>query len=124
MFKKIRDFLFSEYEWIVDCTELVTEDDIQKNRIYAAFGYLIFFIPLVFADNSPFARFHCNQAIINLLLSTIVAALLSLIPYVGVLLLIAQEILCIIFAVRGMVFALRKKAIGIPLVGWITLLKY
>ena len=124
MFKKIKDFLFFEYEWIVDCTELVPPDDIEKNRVYAALGYLIFFIPLVFADSSPFARFHCNQALINMLLSTIVAVVLSFIPYAGVVLLIVQEVLCIVFAVRGMVYALKGKAVGIPLVGWITLLKY
>lgn len=124
MFKKIKESLFSEYEWIVDCTALVAPDDIKKNRIYAALGYFIFFIPLVFADDSPFARFHCNQALINILLSTIVAVVLSFIPYAGIVLLVVQELLCIAFAIRGIVYALKGNAVGIPLVGWITLLKY
>ena len=37
---------------------------------------------------------------------------------------ILQELLCLIFAVRGMILSYQGKARSIPLVGWITILPY
>lgn len=116
---RIRNYLRT-----LDVTNLISEKDIQQSRISAACSYIFFFVPLIFQEDKHFARFHCNQAMLNLLLSTVVAVLLSIVPYAGPFLLLAQEIICIGFAARGVWLAMRGKAVGLPLVGRITLLVY
>jgi len=122
--KKIPKKLFGNFEWVVDFSEFITRRDVKKARVTAALGYILFFIPLVFHGENQYARFHINQAIINLLMSTIGAVVLSMIPYVGPYLMIVTEVLCLIWMVRGFVLALQGKAKGIPLIGWVTIVAY
>lgn len=116
--------MFASYERIVDVTDKVPASDMEKARTSAALAYVFFFIPLILHSDNCFARFHCNQAVINLLLSTVGAVLLGLVPYAGPFLLAAQELVCLIIAVRGICLAARGKAVGIPFVGWITIIRY
>ena len=116
--------LFGNYEWIVDFTDQIPKYDVKKCRISSMLGYLCFFIPMTMHDDRQFARFHCNQSILNLLMSTVVTVLWGMIPYAGPFLLILQELLGLIFAVRGMILSYHGKARSIPLVGWITILPY
>lgn len=110
--------------WIVDFTEHIPSHDICKSKICAVAGYLFFMIPMVFGEDKQFARFHCNQALLNLILSTVVAVLLRMIPIVGAYLAIIQELLCIFFGIRGILLSIKGKARGIPLIGWITIVPY
>lgn len=109
---------------ILDYTEEIPGYDIKKSRISAAFGYLCFFIPLTLHGDRQFARFHSNQALINLLLSTVGAVVLGMIPVAGPYLLLAQEAMCLVLAVRGVVLSLQGKARGIPLLGRIEIIAY
>lgn len=66
--------------------------DYEQNRLAAAFGYVIFFIPLLLCPNSKLGRFAANQGLLGFLatLAVIVAfwivnLLLGWIPIVGVL---------------------------------------
>ena len=120
----IREKLFGNYEWIVDFTGSIRPRDIKKAKWSSVIGYVFFFVPMIMHDDNQFARFHCNQSILNLALSTIVAVLLTMIPYIGPYLMAIQEVLCVIWMIRGMIYAAKGKAIGIPLVGWITILPY
>ena len=122
--KSVRDKLFGNYEWIVDFTEQIRPKDIKKAKVSSVIGYIFFFVPMIMNDDNQFARFHCNQSILNLALSTVIAVLISLIPYIGPYLIALQEVLCIIWMVRGMILAAKGKAISIPLVGWITVVPY
>ena len=122
--RSVRDKLFGNYEWIVDFTGSIRPRDVKKAKVSSIIGYIFFFVPMIMHDDNQFARFHCNQSILNLALSTIVSVLLSMIPYVGPYLMALQEILCVIWMIRGMIYAARGKAVGIPLVGWITILAY
>ena len=123
-FRKIAKALFGNYQWVVDFTESITRRDVKAHRGSAMWAYVIFFAPLIFAEGSSFARFHANQSMINLILSTVVAGCLGMIPVVGPVLLPLQEVLCLVWAVRGIILAKQGKAVSIPLVGWITLLAY
>ena len=118
------DKLRRNYRWKVDFTDEIPVWDIQKSKPSAALGYLFFMIPMIFQDDRQFARFHCNQSILNLLLSTVMAIVWRMIPVVGPFLMLAQELICIFLAIRGMVLAARGRAVGIPLVGWITIVPY
>ena len=122
--RSVREKLFGNYEWIVDFTGSIKPRDVKKAKTSSVIGYLLFFVPMVMHDDNQFARFHCNQSIINLALSTVIAVLLGMIPYAGVFLMALQEILCVIWMIRGMILAAKGKAISIPLVGWITILPY
>ena len=123
-FKKTKEKLFGNYERVVDFTESIPAYDRKDSRVSAAFAYLLFFVPLVFTEDRQFARFHANQSLVNLLLSTLGAVLLSFVPFVGPFLMAGQELLCLVWLVRGVVLALQGKAKSIPLVGWITLIAY
>ena len=123
-FGSVRDKIFGNYEWIVDFTGSIRPRDVKKARVSSIIGYIFFFVPMIMHDDNQFARFHCNQSILNLALSTVVSVLLSLIPYIGPYLMALQEILCVIWMIRGMIYAAKGKAISIPLVGWITILPY
>ena len=123
-FRKLKNKLFGRYERVVNFTEFIPAHDVRASKVSAVFAYIFFFVPLIFCDDRQFGRFHANQSLVNLLLSSLGAVLLSFIPYVGPFLMIAQEALCLVWAVRGMILAGRGKAISIPFVGWITLLAY
>ena len=123
-FGSVRDKIFGNYEWIVDFTGSIRPRDVKKARVSSIIGYIFFFVPMIMHDDNQFARFHCDQSILNLALSTVVSVLLSLIPYIGPYLMALQEILCVIWMIRGMIYAGKGKAISIPLVGWITILPY
>ncbi len=122
--KSVRDKLFGNYEWIVDFTPSIRSKDIKKAKASAIIGYVFFFVPMIMNDDNQFARFHCNQSILNLALSTVAAVLISLIPYIGPYLMALQEVLCAVWMVRGMILAAKGKAVSIPLVGWITIVPY
>ena len=123
-FQTLKEKLFGNYERVVDFTEYIRKKDAEKTRIASAFGYLLFFVPLIWHDDSQFARFHTNQSLINLILSTIGAVILGFVPYAGMFLVMIQELLCVIWAIRGIYYALNRKAVGIPFVGWITIVPY
>lgn len=123
-FASLKDRLFGNYERVVDFTSYIKRRDIKSSRISAAAGYVMFFIPLVFNGDNQYARFHANQSLINLILSTVGAVLLGMIPYAGPFLMMLQELLCVIWLVRGIIFSLKGKAVGIPFVGWITIFAY
>lgn len=108
----------------IDFTEEIPQYDMQKSRVTAILGYLCFLIPLVFHEDKQFARFHANQSLLNLLLATVFTVLLSLIPVFGLVLVILQQIICAGILIRGMVLAGKGRAVGIPVVGRITLIPY
>ena len=123
-FSALKRRLFGGYEWIVDFTDQIPKYDVKKCRISSMLGYLCFFIPMTMHDERQFARFHCNQSIINLILSTVIADIWGMIPYIGSYLMIQQEVLCLIFMIRGMILSYKGIARSIPLVGWITIYPY
>lgn len=123
-FRALKATLCARDTWRFDFSDEIPEYDIYHSKVTAILAYLIFFIPLVFHDDQQFARFHCNQALLNTLLSTIGATVLGVIPYVGLPLLLITELFCLFNAIRGMILAARGKAVGIPLFGKITLLAY
>ena len=123
-FKNLKEKLFGNYERVVDFTKSIPAYDRKESKVSAAFAYILFFVPLVFQDDKQFARFHANQSLLNLILSTLGAVVLSFVPYVGPYLMLLQEALCVVWMVRGIVLAIRGEAKSIPFVGWITILPY
>ena len=63
-----------------------TDEDLEKNRVVAALGYLVFFVPLILRSDSKLCRYCANQGLILLVLNVLVNVLcgiLSIVPFVG-----------------------------------------
>jgi uncharacterized membrane protein len=121
-----------------DFSNIFGQDDIQAGKVAALLGYPLFFLPLVIAPNSKFARFHANQgliififAFINSILQNIFRFSFNLIrwgwnwndwrswwsfnPFSLVFNLIGVALLAAI--IYGIVNAANSKAVEIPLIG-------
>ncbi|MDD4797355.1 MAG: hypothetical protein PHO66_06265 [Eubacteriales bacterium] len=98
--------------------------DIEKNKVVSALAYLgiLFFLPLVVCPDSQFGRFHANQGLV-LLLANVALTLLNIIPILGQILYIVGSIVCLVFFVMGLVNTLQGKAVPLPVIGKITILK-
>lgn len=98
--------------------------DVEKNKVIAALAYIIFFIPLLAAKDSPFAMFHANQGLVLLLLSVAVSVLGSVIPILGWFVILPLGGLAVfVFAILGIVNALNGQMKPLPLIGGIKILK-
>jgi hypothetical protein len=42
----------------------VDPDDAEKNKIFGILAYLVFFVPLLAAKDSPYAKYHANQGLV------------------------------------------------------------
>ncbi len=97
-------------------------NDVESNKTMGIVAYFIFFLPLLLTPSkeSPYARFHCNQALLIFLTSiafNIVGSLsFSFISYIGSLAVFALWILGLINAING-------EAKRLPLIGGIELIK-
>lgn len=106
--------------------EKFTQEDIEKNKVFGILAYIIFFIPLIAAKDSPFARYHANQGLIIVLLSIanmIVGMILDNIPIIGWLIGLALSIGIFVLWLIGLLNAVNGKAKPIPLAGGITIIK-
>lgn len=106
-----------------DKTDIMNGRDINNNKLTAALSYIsiLFLIPLFFAKDSKFARFHVNQGVMLFIVSAIIG-LLSIIPIIGFIFRILN-IIAFVFAIIGIVNAVRGKAKELPIIGKYTLIK-
>lgn len=106
-----------------DKTDMMNSSDINNNKLIAVFSYIgiLFLIPLFFAKDSKFARFHVNQGIMLFIVS-IVLGLLSYIPIIGFIFGILN-LVAFIFAIIGIVNVVKGKAKELPIIGKYTIIK-
>ena len=103
--------------------EAFDQTDIDKNKTMAGLAYFIFFLPLVACPDSRFGKYHANQALVLLLFSVFGSIVLNLIPILGWILLIFFPILILVLVVMGLLNGLNGKAVELPVIGKIKLLK-
>ena len=117
-----------------DSTNNYSQDDINKNKIFAVLSYLwiLFFLPLVACPDSKFGRFHANQGLVLLLAGAIggfvmgiIVLVLSMIglAIVGFILMSLFGLVDLILVILGIVNAATGKAKELPIIGRITLIK-
>ena len=108
--------------------------DAQDNKVVAALAYIIFFIPLLAAKESKFARYHANQGLVLFIATvalSIVYSILTSILYtiswrVGF---AVTSILGVVFliptalAIIGIINAVNGKKKPLPIIGGIKILK-
>jgi uncharacterized membrane protein len=106
-----------------------TNEDIEKNKVMALLAYILFFIPLLAAKDSPFAKFHANQGLILFLTNLgiwIISLILDFIPVIGFIIGIVAmlaHIGVVILAVIGILNAVNGKSERLPLIGNYDLIK-
>ena len=98
-------------------------EDIEKNKVISLLAYIIFFIPLLAAPNSKFAKYHANQGLVLLILAIIIEIISRIIPFIGVIIGILGWIFIVILAILGIINAVSGKAKPLPIIGGITIIK-
>lgn len=105
--------------------EIFAEEDIRANKTIAGLAYLIFFLPMVLRPHSAFGRFHANQALLLFVISlgnVFLRMFLSFAPTLGNVVFAIICIVCVVFAILGMLSAFIGKASKLPLIGGLRLL--
>ena len=105
-----------------DITDQFDKDDIEKNKVMGLLAYILFFIPLLAAKDSPFARYHANQGLV-LFLAAILSSVILIIPILGWIIAPILSILITVLAVIGIINALNGKAKELPIIGKFKILK-
>ncbi|MDD2421869.1 MAG: hypothetical protein PHC60_09855 [Heliobacteriaceae bacterium] len=100
-----------------------TAEDIDKNNVISAFAYIIFFLPLVACPDSPFGKFHANQALLLLTTGIVGSIVIKMIPVIGWILLPFFSVLIVIVGVICLVNAFNGKARELPIVGKYRIIK-
>ena len=100
-------------------------DDVQKNKMMAILGYLIFFIPLLTGDHqkSPFVKFHTNQGTILAITGIIGMIFVSIIPFIGLILLPFIGLALFVLFIIGILNAANGTLKQLPVIGKFTIIK-
>jgi uncharacterized membrane protein len=104
-------------------------NDAEKNKVFGILAYIIFFIPLIAAKDSPFAKYHANQGLalfITMIVSLTVLTILSFIPFIGFVFSLLHVLVYLgflVLVVLGIVNAAAGKCVPLPVIGGIKLIK-
>ncbi|MFB4162141.1 hypothetical protein ACE1TF_19910 [Geomicrobium sp. JSM 1781026] len=96
--------------------------DAEENMGLGIVAYILFFVPLLAAKDSAFARHHANQGLLLLLL-VIAVNVIGNIPLIGWLLYPVGMLLVLVLFVVGIVNATQKTKKSLPIIGGINLIK-
>ncbi len=113
---------FNEFNNTADTTSEYDAQDIEKNKVMAVLAYILFFIPLLAAKESKFARFHTNQGLV-LFLGGIIASVVAVIPVIGWIIAPIAGLVITVLAVIGIINALNGRAKELPVIGKFKILK-
>ncbi len=100
-----------------------TNEDIEQNKLISALAYIIFFLPLVAAQDSAFGRFHANQGLLLLIVGFVGNFVLTIIPVIGWLLIPFFTLFIFVLALMGFVNTINGKAKELPIIGSYQLIK-
>ena len=113
---------FNEFNNTADTTSEYDAQDIEKNKVMAVLAYILFFIPLLAAKDSKFARFHTNQGLV-LFLGGIIASVVAVIPVIGWIVAPIAGLVITVLAIIGIINALNGRAKELPVIGKFKILK-
>lgn len=97
-----------------------TSKDIKDNKGMAMLAYLIFFLPLIVAKDSKFAKYHANQGLIVLIVGIVGKIIFGLL---STLLSWLWSFAIIALIVIGIKNAYEGKAEELPIIGKYQILK-
>ena len=113
---------FNDYFESPETTYEYDSDDIKNNKVFAVLagtGFL-FWLPLVAAPQSRFAKFWANQGLAVLILDIavgFVSRILGIIPFVGEVIAAVLGLAVLVYIVIAMVWAGTGRAKELPLIG-------
>jgi len=112
---------------VAPITPVITREDIEKNKIWAVVAYLgivgVIIVLLTEAKDSPFAKFHLNQALPLAIASLGGSTILGMIPIIGWSLIPLLNIAVLVFVIMGIVNAVQGEAKRLPIIGNFELIK-
>lgn len=116
------DFNQMKDEIMQDVNDMFTADDIEGNKGIAALATIpiLFWLPLVAAKESAFAKFYANQGLILLITNIVLnvaSSIISLIPFLGWLIGVLIGLVQFAAFLFLIVSALQGKARYLPFVG-------
>ena len=98
--------------------------DVEQNKVMAIVAYFLFFVPLLTAKDSAFAKYHANQGLILLLFSVLVNVVGGVIPVLGWFVILPLGALAVIvLLIMGVMNAANGQMKPLPLIGGISILK-
>ncbi|MCQ2461704.1 MAG: hypothetical protein MJ115_06140 [Clostridia bacterium] len=128
--KEKADKLAEKWNEAEDKTADFNKKDIEQNKAFSILGYfgILFLIPLIFAPNSKFARFHANQALVLFVVSLtywfFVGCLLAIIflsskffGFLFLLIFLVASLFLFVMWVQGISNAANGKARNLPFIG-------
>jgi uncharacterized membrane protein len=102
---------------------MASETDIQQNKGMAICAYILFFVPLLAAKESPYAQYHAKQGFNLFLLAVAVNIILGIIPIIGWLLLPVANLGVLALAIIGIFGVVNGQEKPLPIIGEIKILK-
>ena len=103
--------------------------DISENKAIAAWGYVIFFLPLIMRGNSKLCRYCANQGLLIMIVQLLVAILFNIlggIPLLGWLLAIVGKLAGLAILVGSLLLTAQastnERFIELPYIGFIRLI--
>ena len=107
-----------------------SREDVEAHRVWAALGYLLFFIPLIKNRKSELCRFCANEGLILLIVEVIISILFSIfagIPLIGWLFKLVGRLLRLGVSLFGLLLTVElmanDKAFELPFIGHIRLIR-
>lgn len=97
-----------------------------ENNGLAYVAYLVFFIPLIMGNMSPFVKYHTNQGTVLFLASIIgsfIVMFIGWIPLIGWAIAIAFLFFIVACLIIGLLNVSKNEMKPLPLIGGITLIK-
>lgn len=105
------------------------QSDIEQNKsmvllsaILQIFIPILFFLPLVCCQNSPYGKFYANQGLLLLILY-VASTVINIIPILGQIAWIVIGIATFVFSIMNAVNANKGVRKGIPIIGGVELIK-
>ncbi len=98
--------------------------DAEKNKAAGILAYILFFVPLLMAPKSPFARYHANQGLLLLIVAVSVNIIGTIIPFLGWLVILPVGMIAIlILFVIGVINASSGVMKPLPVIGGYQIIK-
>ena len=98
-------------------------NDVQSNKVMAILAYILFFVPLLAARNSPFAMYHANQGLVLFIIVVAAQVVLTVIPFIGFILYPIVFLATLGFMIVGIINAANGQRKPLPFIGNIQLIK-
>lgn len=90
--------------------------EIDENKLIAAFGYIIFLVPLLLKRDNAFCQFHGKQGLVIFIVWLILWAC-NIVPILGQIVFSFGSVVLIIMAIFGIIKSLNGEEWEMPVLG-------